>query len=279
MTDIHGYLDEAIRALKQLEEETGMELLEGREWVSDHKLLINGDVFDRGPQNREALEWVLENADVYNMGNHEFFAMFPDVAEYFLSEDYLGKTGKEGQYWRHMDAFLREKLLEMAASGELTIGFQRYEYSYLHAGGESPDIGELNSTFQEVGKELLEAFKEGEEAYRQRQREIAWAETGRNGRTIESKHPELFQVGRDRLGELDSDSVIWKRMDDLETEKPQVIGHSTGAYMEDRGYGYNPQWKGEALNINTIRDNVGEGKPVAVTVEEEEGLKLYELIV
>lgn len=277
ITDIHGYLETALEALRALEEETGMELLDGDEWISEHELVVNGDVFDRGPENREALEWVIENADVYNLGNHEFFALFPDTAEQFMSQEYIDRTGKDGQYWRHMDDMMMEKLLEMAVSGELTVGHRRHEYIYLHAGAERPDFEALNDNFRQVGERLLEAFEEGKEAYRQRQQDIAWVESGRNGRIIESRHPELFQVGRDVLGGLDSDAVIWKRMDDLETEVRQVIGHSTGFYMKDKGFGLNPQRKGGALNINTIRDNVSEGKPVAVTVEDRDGLEVHSL--
>lgn len=100
ITDVHGYLDRVLEALEVVGDEIGEDILRDGQWDSDYKLIFNGDAFDRGPKNRETFEWFTKNADVYNIGNHEFLALFPDVGEDFLSEEYMQKADEEDLYWR-----------------------------------------------------------------------------------------------------------------------------------------------------------------------------------
>lgn len=63
-SDIHGFYDEFIQALNN----KGFDLLN-----PNHQLIICGDVFDRGHQPKELIDFILENKDkiIYIRGNHE----------------------------------------------------------------------------------------------------------------------------------------------------------------------------------------------------------------
>lgn len=274
ITDIHGYLDRALESIRKLEKKTSLELLEEDKWISNHRLVVNGDAFDRGLQNREALEWVLENADKYLIGNHEFFALFPDIAQEFVSEKYIQNSTKKDLYWRNMDEEMRERLLKKAANGGLKTAFREYNYTYIHAGAENPDPEKLNSQLQKAGKILLEGFKEGKEAYKEAQKEIVWTVETENGTELRSKYPEIFEAKRRKEGL--TGGAIWRRFNHLKTESAQIVGHTKGSYLNKKGYDYNPQRKGEAVNINTIRDS-SETDIVALTLEDEKDLTIYEL--
>ncbi|QKQ98390.1 hypothetical protein GKQ38_02580 [Candidatus Nanohaloarchaea archaeon] len=279
ITDIHSYLDQAIGALKELEKETGMQLMQGEQWSSEHKLILNGDMFDRGPQNRETLEWALENADVYNIGNHEFFAMFPDIVNEFMSEAYFENHGEEGLYWKNMDEEVRHRLLEAVAEGKITAAFKGPEYIYSHSGSdEGPDVEVLNRKLRDVGEKLLEAHEEmmagDEEAFERAQRELMHIVETDNGRELEGC-PELFDVTRDSEGRTSTGGIVWNRFYNLDTEVPQVVGHTMGIYMVNEGFDWNPQWRGEVLNINTIRDYVRGDSPVAITVEDRTEIDVF----
>ena len=70
VSDIHGHYDVLIKCL----EESG--------WDPDnmgHKLVLIGDIVDRGPQNVEVLEFVhkmtKENKAIFIMGNHDIFLL------------------------------------------------------------------------------------------------------------------------------------------------------------------------------------------------------------
>lgn len=54
------------------------------------------------------------------------------------------------------------------------------------------------------------------------------------------------------------------------------MGHTTGKYLRQKGYGNNPQRKGGAININTIRDSFETGK-ATISLEDENGLEIYEV--
>lgn len=276
LTDIHGYFDTAINILKELENETGLDLLKEEEWISEHKLVINGDVFDRGPQNEEALKWVFNQENiVYNIGNHEFFALFPDSAEDFLSERYLENSGKEGLYWKNMDESFRHKLLEYTAEGKLTSAYRGHKYIYSHAGVEDKDIKSLNNDLQEVGRKLLKAYETGEEAYKEMQKEILNVVETSHGNEISSKYPELFDMNRNSEGRLSTGGVVWRRFHHLDSDIPQVIGHTKGELMNNKGHSFNPQWRNNVLNINTIRDYHNGLSPGTATVEDSESIEIY----
>jgi hypothetical protein len=280
ITDIHGYLDRALEALGELGQETGLELMEGREWSSEHKLILNGDMFDRGPQNREALEWAFENADVYTIGNHEFFAMFPDVVNEFMSESYFEHHGEEGLYWLNMDEGMRHRILKAVAEGEIVAAYRGPKYIYSHSGSdEGPEAERLNSELREVGQKLLEAHEDmmdgNEDAFEEAQRDLVEVVETDNGRELRSEYPELFDVRRDEEGRTATGGIVWNRFYNLNTEVPQVVGHTMGVYMKDAGFDWNPQWRGEALNINTIRDAARGESDIAVTIEGEEGLEVF----
>lgn len=281
ITDIHGFLNEALKALEKLEEETGLELLKDGEWISEHRLVLNGDMFDRGPQNREALEWAFENAEVYNIGNHEFFAMFPDVVEEFMSESYFEHHGEKGLYWLKMEEEVRHQILQAVADGEITAAHEGPKHIYSHSGSrdEGPDVDELNRKLREVGQKLLEAHEDmmdgDEEVFKTAQRDLIEVVETKNGRELRGEYPKLFDVYREDRGFTATGGIVWNRFYNLDTNVPQVVGHTMGSYMVKEGFDWNPQWRGEALNINTIRDHVQGDSNVAVTVEDDDGLEVF----
>lgn len=282
ITDIHGYLDRAVSALRGLEERTGMDLLEDREWNSRHELIVNGDVFDRGPQNREALRWSFRNADVYLIGNHEFFAAFPDVTSEFMSPSYFRNHGEQGLYWREMKEETRHRLLEKIAGGELKAAHSGPEYVYSHSGSDQgPEVEQLNSDLEEAGEKLVKAHRrkmEGEEgAFEEAQREIVEVVQTGKGSELRSRYPDLFDVRRDADGRTATGGIVWNRFYNLDTEVPQVVGHTKGSDMKEEGFTGNPQWRGAAVNINTIRDAVRTGSEIAVTVEDRNGLEVHKI--
>ena len=63
-SDVHGFFDELMVALNS----KGFDLNN-----SDHKLIVLGDLFDRGPDNRKVYEFVKSLGDrfIYVRGNHE----------------------------------------------------------------------------------------------------------------------------------------------------------------------------------------------------------------
>lgn len=63
-SDVHGFFDELMVALNSKEFDVNN---------SDHKLIILGDLFDRGPDNRKVYEFVKSLGDrfIYVRGNHE----------------------------------------------------------------------------------------------------------------------------------------------------------------------------------------------------------------
>ena len=282
ITDIHGYLDEALAAIQKLEEKIGIKLVEDGEWVSDHKLVLNGDMFDRGSQNRESLRWALDNSDVYNIGNHEFFALFPDVTKDFMSQSYFENHGENGLYWFNMGEEERHRLIQAVAEGEITAAYKHYNYTYSHSGVRSsyPEIPKINSKLEEVGEKLLESHKEAIKGnykeFEQTQREIVDTVETKNGKELRGKYPFLFDVARNDRGETTKGGIVWNRFQHLETSKKQVVGHTRGTYLRQKGLEMNPQWRKQALNINTIRDAVNGKSDIAMTIEDEEKLESHE---
>lgn len=63
-SDVHGFFDELMVALNSKEFDVNN---------SDHKLIVLGDLFDRGPDNRKVYEFVKSLGDrfIYVRGNHE----------------------------------------------------------------------------------------------------------------------------------------------------------------------------------------------------------------
>ena len=278
ITDIHGYFETALETFKLLENETDLTLLKDGEWSGEHQLIVNGDVFDRGPKNREALEWVLRQENVtYHIGNHEFMAMFPEVAEDFLSEEYLSNASESGLYWKHMNKSMRRELLERVAKGEIRVASKPHEYIYSHAGLEKINVERANSQLKNAGEKLLKGLNSGSEEFKDAQNSIINVINDGNGNEIRSKYPKLFDLNRTDSGSVGSGGAVWRRFNYLETSSKQVVGHTKGSYMKEHSGELNPQRKGKALNINTIRDYVSGDGRVALTIEDSEGLEVFEL--
>ncbi len=78
MTDLYG----CFRAF--------MQMLEEIEFSDDDRLIVAGDIIDRGPQNYEMLNWLLNRPDnvVVCMGNHdESFIEYVDLLEQYMQRE------------------------------------------------------------------------------------------------------------------------------------------------------------------------------------------------
>lgn len=82
-------------------------------------------------------------------------------------------------------------------------------------------------------------------------------------------------MNRDSEGNLPTGGVVWERFHHFDTDIPQVVGHTKGRFMENNGGSFNPQWRKNALNINTIRDYQKNLSPVAAAIEDQENLEIF----
>ena len=128
ISDIHGYLEAARNALTAVGETEAFDPIvttddEGRlHWAgNDYLLLINGDLIDRGDQNRECLALLERLAGEappghvrYHIGNHEMGVLFPNRFYW------------DGVYSFELDDDLRRSFIEHVAAGDITVAFEGY---------------------------------------------------------------------------------------------------------------------------------------------------------
>jgi hypothetical protein len=171
--------------------------------------------------------------------------------------------------------------LKAVAEGRITAAYKKHSYPYNHAGLEEPNVERLNSDLQDVGQELFEAHKllmDGNpEPYREAQRNLVEVIETPNGSELRSKYPKLFNAERNSEGDVKTGGIVWNRFDQLNSDVKQVVGHTKGAYMKNVTNKYNPQWKKNCLNINTIRDAAANKSEIAVTMEDSEKIEVFEI--
>lgn len=300
ISDVHGYFDEAYGTLEAvsdyLQEEEGRELLDyddddGWQWEGGeaYTLVFNGDMINRGDENEAVLDMVFGLQDDapdgrvrYNVGNHEVFALFPDVFKDLYLEHVFDDVDEltEAFDWYDMDEDYREELIERAASGDITVGYEGHDHDYIHAGdNEEHDLEELNERLEEVGERLQDGYQEWQDtgdrdAFIEAQEAFIRMEDGE--KQVEDAYDEIFRSGSERVRDEDA-GVTLMDFRHMEDDAPaQVVGHTTATGMPDDHPDANPQRVGGAVNINTIRDSVnaddGEDVPVAVSVEDTRGI-------
>jgi hypothetical protein len=298
VSDIHGHAETAGAFLEAVsdyaDEELDGPLLsydDGWSWEggTEYTLVFDGDMIDRGPDSDGALEMVFDLQDEapdgqvrYLMGNHETFALFPDVYEdlylhhvYDTADELEERSAHD---WYDLDEDLRGEMIERVADGRIEAGYEGPGYDYLHAGAdEEQDITELNEALLEAGDVLedgYDAFTEtgNRDLYREAQEEIMFFDDG--DLAVEDRYKDIFRSDEVRGPDA---GVLLMDFEHMTDDAPaQIVGHTTGTALADTD-GFddrNPQRKGEAVNINTMRDHKAGRGPLAASVETDEGLEV-----
>lgn len=248
ISDIHGYLDAARNALTAVGETEEFDPVvtvdeDGKlHWAgNDYMLLVNGDLIDRGDQNRECIELVERLSSEapqgrvrYHIGNHEMAVLFRD------------RFGWPGVFSVEMPYDERRSFIERVAAGDITAAFDGYNYTYSHAGdNERIDVAEVNEDVREVGEKLVEMMDEGRY----------------DEQHINVSRRQVFQTGG-RTGRGKSAGIFWMDFRHMEETAPaQVVGHSRHV---------KPTRVGEAICQNVIRENLNSPGGEAVVLETPE---------
>ncbi len=163
LSDVHGYLSAARNALTAVGEtdeyppvvrsdEDGLLHWAGNDYI----LIVNGDLIDRGDENRACLNLlerlVKEAPDGrvrYHLGNHEMAVLFPERFQW------------PGVYSIKMNESLRESFIRHVADGSIAVAFEGYRYTYSHAGdNEYFEVGRANRQASEASNQLLTMLQE-----------------------------------------------------------------------------------------------------------------------
>ncbi len=296
VSDIHGHTDTAREFLEAIsayadEELDGRVLAydDGWSWEGgdDYTLVFDGDMIDRGPDSEAALEMVFELQDDapdgqvrYLIGNHETFALFPDVYEdlylHHVYDDVEAMEESRAHDWYDLDEEFRGELIERVADGRIEAGYEGPDYEYLHGGSnEHQDIDELNAALLEAGEGLEEgytAFSEtgDRDLYREAQEAVMWFDDGELA--VTDQYKDIFRS--DAVRGPDAGVLLMDFKHIKEDAPAQVVGHTTGTALADTD-GFedrNPQRKGGAVNINTMRDYQADNSPLGASVETDDGL-------
>jgi len=293
VSDVHGYVDEAIETINAAHayvEEGSLIEHDGNSYSwgdGEYGLLINGDLLDRGPQNEAALEMVddlLEDDPdrlQYTLGNHEMFAMFPDlVAEYYADGDPV----EDHSFWYDMDDRHREQVLTYVAEGIIEPAIEDDGLLYVHGGTrEPPAVDDLAYTTRRMGAALLHAFRRGDEDFRAVQEDFFERKPEpRSDIDAEGIYDELLGVERSEDGDIAAGSgLVWERFHNLPLAvPPQVVGHARGRYLsEELGTDLeNPTQHGNAVDINTLRDMVtGHSDHASVFIDDDAGYRSLDI--
>lgn len=253
LSDVHGYRESFERALSALGDRRGYDPVVTRDsdgdlhWAgNDYVLVCNGDLVDRGPDSAGCLDLAFRLQDEappgrvrYHLGNHEGYLLFQQLVT------------DTGWYCSRAPAARRRALLARAATEDVTMAYEGYEYAYSHAGSETGvDVTRLNDRLATAGAELL-ALADSEDG------------PGRQRAVLEA-YPELFGVGDDhRKGP--GAGPLWLAFDCLPADAPpQIVGHTrherptrTGRVVcEDVVLANRDSAGGEAVLVETPTDLV-----------------------
>lgn len=214
ISDVHGYLKDARRALLSVGETAEFKSLvdedvDGRlHWAgNDYVLVVNGDVIDRGPDNEASVRMVDRLASEappgyvrYQLGNHEMAALLPTVLNW--THWYSGR----------LEHAKRLAFYNRARDSLLAAAFEGYEYTYSHAGQPKTfDVREANRQLSEAADRLAEVLKSGDSmAYTESQQNIAGEYS--------------IVLGRDgRIGKGPNAGLAWMHFEHMPPAAPQQV--------------------------------------------------------
>lgn len=253
ISDIHGYLDVATSALTTVGEAEEYDPLvesdnEGTlRWAgNDYVVIFNGDLIDRGPNNKECIELVRRLQQEappgrvhYHVGNHEMAVLLPTV------------LGWRDTYSITCSDSTRRRFLTHILDGKITAAFRGYEYSYTHAGcNDHIHPAEINASLRKAATTLLEQAD-------------ASHQSGLQSRVMR-RHPDLFELGEDG-GRGPSAGIFWLDFQHLDPDAPpQIVGHTKRT---------RPVRDGNVVCGNVLRMNRHTPGGEGVLVESQSGLE------
>jgi hypothetical protein len=247
VSDVHGYLDEARRALLGVGEHWQFDPVVERgsdgelHWAgNDYVLVFNGDLVDRGPDNEAVLRTVERlrreappGRVRVTMGNHELPMLLPAVLRW------------PRWYSGQIDAPQRRGLYRAVRDGTVVAAYEGYGYTYAHAGRPEPyDPGEYNDRLLAAAERLLPA--------------VGTPRADREQEAVATDHPELFGTS-EGSGRGPGSGICWLDFAHMPADAPaQVVGHT----RHDR-----PTRKGNVVCQNVIRSNLEAAGGEAALVE------------
>lgn len=215
ISDIHGYLDAARRALTAVGATDRFAPMvkvdaDGRlHWAdNDYVLVFNGDLVDRGPESHAtiglAFRLMMEAPPGrvrYHLGNHEMAILLPK------------KLPWPGTYTSDLNRGQRKEFLNRVAEGLISVSFKGYEYTYSHAGSNAPfDMANANRSARDEAEELLSSMETGEYATVQD--------------TIPIQYETVFGLD-DPFGRGPDAGLLWMDLEHMPpTAPPQIVGHT-----------------------------------------------------
>jgi len=244
LSDIHGYYESAHSALTAVgavrdpvvSEDSSGQL----HWAdSNYLLLFNGDLIDRGDENRRVLETALRLKHEappgrvrLHLGNHEMAVMLPEVLHW--PQTYSGQLTQAA----------RVSFVDQVRAGIWKAAFEGYNHTYSHAGCESSfDATNVNTRLKTCADQIREDM------------------TSPDSGSVQEKIPEQYDLlfGLDRGGRGPDAGLLW--MDFLHMPRdapPQIVGHSRQPEVVK---------KGNVICQNTIRSNLRSSGGEAVVIE------------
>jgi len=248
ISDIHGLLPEARKALLTLEEhpeyepivETGR--LRKLQWVGgdEYVLVFNGDLIDRGAHNDAVVETVERLIDQappghvrVTFGNHEMGVLTPDC---FNWRDWYSMTRSDSE---------REGLIDSIIDGHVVAAYEGYNVTYSHAGLAEPfDVTELNEELVAGARKLGE--------------DVGTESDADSQRALLSAYPRVFGLDGE-TGRGPDAGVAWMDFEHLPPDAPnQVVGHT----RQER-----PVREGNVICQNVLRESRRRDGGEAIVVE------------
>lgn len=252
ISDIHGYLTEARDALLTLQDHPEYEPIvsvddDGRlHWADENYVLVfNGDLVDRGPDNKRVLEMVARLIDEapagrvrVTLGNHEWMIMMPNKYQHV---DWYSTETTNGE---------RREYLQRIADGHVVAAYDGYTVTYAHAGArESYDIPTVNDSLIDAAAELESAIGTPDDPAIQS--------------TLPEEYPTVLGTG-DRAVKGPDAGLAWIHFKHLPADAPpQVVGHTRHR---------KPQTTGNVYCQDVLQDNLESTGGQGVFIETPDSL-------
>jgi hypothetical protein len=244
VSDIHGYYEamySALTAVGAVRDPVVREDSSGQlHWAdSNYLLLFNGDLIDRGEDNKKVLRTALRLKQEappgrvrLHLGNHEMAIMLPEVLHW--PQTYSGQLTRDA----------RIAFLEQVCDSVWTAAFEGYNYTYSHAGRESEfDPTGVNARLRTCAGEVREEMAADQSS------------------SLQAEVPEAYDTifGLDGDGRGPDAGILWMDFYHMPQDAPpQIVGHSRHEDVTK---------KGNVICQNTIRSNLQSAGGESVVIE------------